>query len=71
MITQGQQRAAELEVANADKPWVLLRPLGFQPGLTRAEGRMLFNVVGGDIPPGSTVTAETMLKDGYRVEVVE
>lgn len=63
--------AAEHEAANLDKPWVLVRKCGYQPGLGNIPGRMLYNTVAGAIRAGSTVTVEGLLKQGYRVEVVE
>ena len=63
--------AAQHEAESAGKPWVLVRKAGFQQGVGHVPGRMLFNVVGGAIRAGSTVTTETLLRQGYRVEVVE
>lgn len=54
------------------KPSILVRALGWQEGFGRLEGRMLYNVVAGDPTMiGSTVTTESLLKAGWRVEVVE
>lgn len=63
--------AAEHETAHAGKPWVLVRKHALQPGLISGVGRMYFNVVGGAIREGSTVSIEGLLKQGYRVEVVD
>lgn len=75
MITQqdiddANYEAANYEAANAHKNWVLLKERGFQPGFGRIQGRMLFNVVAGDYTAGSTVTIQSMLDLGLRVEVV-
>lgn len=71
MISTTDRQLAEHEAANAGKPWVLLRKVGFQSGFGNLPGRMLFNVVGGQYAEGSTVTLETMLRQGFRIEVVE
>ena len=71
MITLPQHRLLEHESRSSALPWVLLKPLGWQPG-PNSSGRMLWNVVGGEVEPqemGSTVCAETMIKRGFRVEV--
>lgn len=65
------QQLAEHETRNASKPWVLLRKLGWQPGFGNIQGRMFYNVVGGHYTEGSTVTVESLLRQGFRVEVVE
>ena len=56
------------------KPWVQLRMRGYQSGAGSVPGRMLFNLdwisAGVSECVGSTVTIETMLERGYRVEVV-
>lgn len=70
MITQTEITMADHEAANSFKPWVLLKERGFQPGFGRIPGRMLFNVVAGDYTAGSTVTIQSMLDLGLRVEVV-
>lgn len=64
-------KAAEHEAASAGKPWVLVRKHQFQPGFGHIPGRMYYNVVGGAIREGSTVSIEGLHKQGYRVEVVE
>lgn len=61
---------ADHEAANTSKPWVLVRELGYQVGFGRIPGRMMFNVVAGDYQAGSTVTIQSMLDLGFRVEVV-
>lgn len=71
MIAEQDKRLAEHESANASKPWVLVRKRGYQPGCGSISGRMLFNVVAGDYGAGSTVTIESLLHQGYRVEVVD
>jgi hypothetical protein len=50
---------------------VFLKEQGFQPGFGTLPGRMLYNVVGGDYIHGSTVTKETMVERGFKVEVVK
>lgn len=70
MISQSEITMADHEAANAGKPFVLLRELGFQIGFGRIPGRMMFNVVAGDYQAGSTVTIQSMLDLGLRVEVV-
>ena len=52
-------------------PRVYLKEQGYQPGFGTLPGRMLYNVVGGDYVQGSTVTKETMIERGFRVEVVK
>ena len=69
MITATDQILIEHEAANADKPWVLVRKCGYQPGFGGGPGMMLYNVVGGEYARHSTITLETLLKQGYRVEV--
>jgi hypothetical protein len=71
MICEADRTLAEHEAAHGDKPHVLVRALGYQPGLGSLPGRMLFNVAGGEYAAGSTVTIETLLAQGYRVEVVQ
>lgn len=71
MIATADIKAAEHEAANAGKPWVLVRRAGFQEGVGHIPGRMLYNTVAGAIREGSTVTIESLIKQGYRVEVVE
>jgi hypothetical protein len=66
-----QAAMAEHEAESAAKPWVLVRKHQFQPGVGHVPGRMLYNTVAGAIRAGSTVTVEGLLKQGYRVEVVE
>jgi hypothetical protein len=50
---------------------VFLKEHGYQPGFGTLPGRMLYNVVGGDYVHGSTVTKETMIERGFKVEVVK
>lgn len=69
MISAPDKLLAEHEAANADKPWVLVRRCGYQPGFAGGPGRMLYNVIGGETALHSTITLETLLKQGYRVEV--
>lgn len=71
MTTTADIAAAEHELASAAKPWVLVRKHQFQPGYGSVPGRMLYNTVAGAIREGSTVTIEGLIKQGYRVEVVE
>lgn len=71
MITTQDKILAEHEASHADAPWVLLKSRGYQPGCGSIPGRMLYNVAGGDYALGSTVTIETLLAQGYRVEVVQ
>ena len=52
-------------------PRVFLKEQGYQPGFGTLPGRMLYNVVGGDYVQGSTVTKETMIERGFKVEVVK
>ena len=70
MLTQTDKLLAEHEAAHAQEPWVLVRFQGWQQGFGSMPGRALFNVVAGPYTVGSTVTIETMLAAGYRVEVV-
>lgn len=70
MITQNDNAMIEHESESIQKPWVLLRERGYQEGFGRIPGRMLFNVVAGDYASGSTVTIQSMLDLGLRVEVV-
>ena len=52
--------------------WVQVKKHAYQQGFGHLAGRMLYNTVGGGgMPEGSTVTIESLLKQGYRVEVVE
>ena len=53
------------------RPRVYLKEQGYQPGFGTLPGRMLYNVVGGDYVLGSTVTKETMIERGFKVEVVK
>ncbi len=53
---------------NAQKPVVQVRKLGWQPDMAGG-GFWLYNVVGGELD-GSTVTLESLRKQGYAVEVV-
>lgn len=70
-MTQAQQIMAEPEVDPAHKPWITVRIRGWQPGAGSVPGRMLFNVVAGEPSMvGSTVTIESLLKHGWRVEVI-
>lgn len=62
---------AEHEAQSEGKPVVLVRELGLQQGVNHVPAMMLYNVVGGDIRAGSTVTLRSLLRQGYRVEVVE
>lgn len=71
MLTPEAQAAAAHETESTGKPWVLVRKCGYQPGAGSVPGRMLYNTVAGAIRAGSTVTVEGLLKQGYRVEVVE
>ena len=71
MIVEADKKAADHEAHSAGKPWVLVRKCGFQPGVGTIPGRMLYNTVGGAIREGSTVTVEGLLKQGFRVEVVD
>ena len=71
MIALADAALAEHEAASQGKPWVLLRKLGWQSGFGNVPGHMLFNVVGGEYKQGSTVTLESLLRLGFRVEVVE
>lgn len=71
MITQADQTLADHEAANTDKKWVVVRAKGWQPGFGSIPGRWLFNVVAGHAELHSTVTIESLLKLGLRVEVVE
>ena len=52
-------------------PRVYLRERGFQSGFGALPGRMLYDVIGGDYMIGSTVTKETMIERGFKVEVVK
>ena len=63
--------AAEHEIASAAKPLVLVRELGIQQGVGHVPAMSLYNVVGGALRAGSTVTVRSLLRQGYRVEVVE
>lgn len=70
MLSTADKFAAEHEAENADKPWVLVRKCGYQPGFAGGPGMMLYNVVAGEYALHSTIAIETLLKQGYRVEVV-
>lgn len=70
MITQNDNALIEHESESIQKPWVLLRELGYFEGFGHIPGRMMFNVVAGDYTRGSTVTIQSMLDLGLRVEVV-
>ena len=73
MITKSENEILKHEAREWNKPWVLLRNIGVQSGSGNLPSVTLYNIVGG--PAGvtmySTVTAESMLRQGYRVEVVE
>lgn len=71
MIGVADKALAEHEATHAAEPWVLIRARGWQPGVGSMPGRYLFNVVAGDYLKGSTVTIETLLKHGFRMEVVQ
>jgi len=70
MITPSDITLSNHEAAHAHEQWVMLKWCGYQQGFGRMPGRALWNVVAGPITKGSTVTIETMLAEGYRVEVV-
>lgn len=70
MITASDSTLAEHEAAAAGQPWVMVRKCGYQPGFAGGPGMMLYNVVGGEYARHTTITLETLLKQGYRVEVV-
>ena len=70
MITKSDALMAEHELQSFGKDWLLIKECGWQPGFGNAPGRMLYNVVAGAYTIGSTVTAETLLKAGYRLEIV-
>ena len=70
MLTPSDKLLAEHEAKSHGKDWLLLRFIGWQPGFGSMPGRALWNVVAGAYTIGSTVTIETMLSAGYRVEVV-
>lgn len=71
MITAEDKTATEHEAQSAGKPVVLVRELGVQEGVGHVPAMTLYNVVGGAIKSGSTVTVRSLLRQGYRVEVVE
>ena len=71
MITQTDLTLANHEAAHAHEPWVLVRFCGYQQGFGTYPGRALFNIVAGPYTVGSTVTIESMIKAGYRCEVIE
>lgn len=54
-----------------EKPMVVLKFAGHQPGFGTLPGRDLYNVISGDYAHGSTVTIESMKMRGFKVEVVE
>jgi len=58
-------------IATVKKPVVFLKEQGLQEGFGTIPSRMLYNVVGGDYMMGSTVTKETMLERGFKVEIVK
>jgi hypothetical protein len=70
MTTPSDLTLANHEAAHAQEQWVLLKWCGYQAGLGTMPGRALWNVVAGPYTVGSTVTIETMIKAGYRCEVV-
>jgi hypothetical protein len=70
MINQSDLTLAGHEAAHAHEPWVLLKWCGWQPGFGTMPGRALWNVQAGPYTIGSTVTIETMIAAGYRVEIV-
>ena len=69
METLSDKKWAEHESQSTGRDWLLLRFVGWQPGFGSMPGRALFNVVAGNYTVGSTVTLETMISAGYRVEV--
>jgi hypothetical protein len=70
MTTPSDLTLTHHEAAHAHEPWVLVRFCGYQQGFGSMPGRALWNVVAGPYTVGSTVTIETMLAAGYRVEVI-
>lgn len=71
MITTEEKIAANHEAENARKPVVLVRELGVQQGIGHMAAITLYNTVGGAMKAGFTVTIRSLLRQGYRVEVVE
>ena len=71
MTTPSDLTLASHEAAHAHEPWVLVRFQGWQQGFGAMPGRALFNIVAGPYTVGSTVTIESMIKAGYRCEVIE
>lgn len=53
------------------QPRVWLKEHKIQEGFGSIPSRMLYNVVGGDYVIGSTVTMETMIERGFKIEVVK
>lgn len=70
MITESDKLMMDHEIQSLGKDWLLIKQQGWQPGFGNAPGRMLYNVVAGAYTIGSTVTAETLLAMGYRLEIV-
>jgi hypothetical protein len=70
MINPSDKILADHEAKSHGKDWLLLRWRGWQEGCGSMPGRGLYNVVAGAYTIGSTVTMDTMLNAGYRVEVV-
>ena len=70
MISKSDALMADHEIQSMGKQWLLLKEKGFQPGFGSMPGRMLYQVVAGPYTIGSTVTMETMLSAGYRIEIV-
>lgn len=70
MITESDKLMADHEIQSIGKDWLLLKFHAWQPGFGSMPGRALFNVVAGAYTIGSTVTLETILAAGYRIEIV-
>ena len=70
MISKSDALMADHEIQSMGKQWLLLKEKGWQPGFGSMPGRMLFNVVAGPYTIGSTVTIDTLLAAGYRLEIV-
>jgi hypothetical protein len=70
MIATHEITLAEHEAKQHGKPWLVLKAIGVQPGFGSIPSRTLYNIIAGEYCIGSTVTIESMLAKGYRVEVV-
>ena len=70
MISKSDALMADHEIQSMGKDWLLITPYKFNPGFGIAPGVMLYTVVAGAYTLGIPVSSETLIKAGYRLEIV-